>query len=248
MSKKESKLSQILAIEKGVKQRVYAATTEAHKLNQKASGFNGFSKVYAPSDEDGEPQPDENVLVQRTVTDSISEYKELVGDLMDVTLTKDAANRNAVADLVVDGAVIAKDVPATNLLFLEKQLNDVKAFVEALPVLDPASSWANDPNTGLFKSSPEKTNRTKKVQKPVVLHAPTDKHPAQTQMITEDCVVGSYTMTKMSGAMPAPEKKAILRRVDSLLRAVQKAREEANTVDAPRVVIGAPLFNFLFKS
>ena len=35
----------------------------------------------------------------------------------------------AKADLVVDGVTLAKDLPVTYLLFLEKQLTELKAFV-----------------------------------------------------------------------------------------------------------------------
>ena len=137
--------------------------------------------------------------------------------------------------------------PATNLLFLEKQLTDVKTFVGNLPELDPSESWTFDANASLFKSEPTRSNRTKKVQKAIVLYDATEKHPAQTQLITEDTVVGVYTQTKMSGAVPLPQKRAMLNRIDELLRAVQKAREEANAVVAADQRIGAAVFHFLLN-
>ncbi|HEX5084517.1 MAG TPA: hypothetical protein VFY40_20945 [Blastocatellia bacterium] len=39
-----SKLNQIVAIEKGVKSRVYGEITEMRKLSQKPDLFSGFSK------------------------------------------------------------------------------------------------------------------------------------------------------------------------------------------------------------
>ena len=47
------KLNQILAIEKGIKTRVYADFTELHQATQKPALMNGFHKAYQPRDEDG---------------------------------------------------------------------------------------------------------------------------------------------------------------------------------------------------
>jgi hypothetical protein len=119
--------------------------------------------------------------------------------------------------------------------------------VSNLPELDPAESWTFDENASLYKSEPTRSNRTKKVQKAIVLYDATEKHPAQTQLITEDTVVGVYTQTKMSGALPLPQKRAMLSRIDELLRAVQKAREEANAVVAAEQKIGAAVFRYILN-
>jgi hypothetical protein len=42
------KLNQIIAIEKGVKSRVYSRITELHKLAQKIDPYNGFAKNFRP--------------------------------------------------------------------------------------------------------------------------------------------------------------------------------------------------------
>ncbi len=243
-----TKLNQVLAVEKGIKQRAYGLLTEVNKAVQKSASFNGFSKIYQPNDGDAETLPPETVRVQNTSADMLSEVQKALVELFDITLTKDVANLSAVADIKLDnGTVIASNVPATNLLFLEKQLTDIKTIVGNLPELDAAESWTLDVNANLFKSEPTRSNRTKKVQKAIVLYDATEKHPAQTQLITEDTIVGVYTQTKMSGAVPLPQKRAMLNRVDELLRAVQKAREEANAVVAVDQRIGSAIFNFLLN-
>ena len=121
----------------------------------------------------------------------------------------------------------------------------MKTFIGNLPELDPAESWTFDENASLYKSEPTRSNRTKKAQKAIVLYDATEKHPAQTQLITEDTIVGVYTQTKMSGALPLPQKRTMLAKVDELLRAVQKAREEANAVVAEDQHIGAAVFAFI---
>lgn len=52
-----AKLNQIIAIEKGVKARVYGELTGLNKAVQKPELFNGFAKAYQKKDEDGEDLP-----------------------------------------------------------------------------------------------------------------------------------------------------------------------------------------------
>lgn len=239
------KLNQVVASEKSIKTRAYEGLTGLHRLSQKADMFTGFSKSYRKKDEDGEDFPAENKKVQANSETLLTAMGETLEDLFNVTASKDYANCVAKADVVVNGTVLLSGVPATYLLFLEKQLNDVHKFVETLPVLDESDNWTKDVNSGLYKTSESSTHRTKKVQKPIVLYAATERHPAQTQLITEDVVVGYWNTVKHSGAMPAPRKKELLDRVNSLSVAVKHAREQANMVDAAPVSTAKEIFGFL---
>jgi hypothetical protein len=86
-----------------------------------------------------------------------------------------------VADVVVDGVVLATAVPVTHLLFLDKQLSDMRTFIAKLPVLDPAKEWQYDPNKGMYTTKfPEQRIKTRKVHKSLVKiepgpHSPGDK-------------------------------------------------------------------------
>jgi hypothetical protein len=243
-----AKLNQILAVEKGLKNSSHDTHGVAYQTAQKPQLFNGFAKKYEPKTEGSETYPPETQRVQFTARDLLTNVEKELVSFYDVTLTKDKANCNAKADIVVDGQVIAKDIPATHLLFLEKHLGEVKNFVAALPVLDPAESWKFDENASLYKSEATKTHRTKKIQKAIVLHPPTVQHPAQTQLITEDEVVGYWDTVKSSGALPLAEKQGLVDRVEALLRSVQKAREAANAVEAPDQHIGKSLFNYIIRN
>ena len=240
-----AKLNQIIAIEKGVKSRSYSEIGELHKANQKADLFNGFSKTYQKKDEAGEELPPERKKVQFTVANTLKALEKTSSDLYEVTARKDWTNSSAVANVVVDEKPILVDVPVTYLLFLEKQLTDLRTFVDNLPVLDEAETWKKD-SSGLYKSEAVSTHRTKQVQKPIVLYNATEQHPAQTQLITEDIIAGHWIMEKHSGAIPAPEKQHLTEKVDKLLLAVKEAREAANNIDeiaSPDV--GAAIFNYL---
>jgi Mg2+ and Co2+ transporter CorA len=242
---KEYKLNQIIAIEKGVKSRTYGDITNLHKLNQKADLFNGFNKNYQPKDEEGEKLPPETKKVTMRADESLNALNKSLTELFDITLTKDMANTQAIAQLKIGDSIV--DAPATFLLFLEKQIADIRTFVNNLPVLDSAEDWNKDDNTGLYKTSPTLTHRTKKVQRPLVLYDATDKHPAQTQLIVEDITVGYWNVIKQSGAIPENRKKEILERIEELTKQVKSAREKANMVDAENKEIGYTLFSYLFK-
>lgn len=222
------KLNQIVAIEKGVKGRVYGEISEMHKLSQKPDLFSGFSKQYRKKDEDGEDYPPEQKRVQ-------------------VTATKDWANCRAVADVEVDGIVLIAGAPVPFLLFLEKQITDLHTLIDKLPILDEADDWTRNDGTGLFKTTPIATHRTRKVQKPIVLYDATKEHPAQTQLITEDIVVGYWDTVKHSGALPSTRKKELLARIEKLSQAVKFAREKANSIDAETVSVGKPIFDYLLQ-
>lgn len=239
------KLNQVLAVERNVKSRVYSELTELHKAAQKPSLFEGFFRNYTPKSDDGETQPPEKQLVQKRGEEVLRSLARLLTEQVDVILTKDSANQAARSDIVVGGKVLAKDVPATTLLALEKQLNDVSTFVEKLPVLDPSHRWSFDDALGLWQSEPQLTSRTKKVQKALVLLAPTDKHPGQATQIVEDEIVGTWTAVKQSGAIKASDKEAMLERIQKLQKAVKFAREAANAVEAPDRHVGEALFDYV---
>ncbi|MCE9577024.1 MAG: hypothetical protein K8W52_28010 [Deltaproteobacteria bacterium] len=240
------KLNQILAIEKGIKTRVYADFTELHQATQKPALMNGFHKAYQPRDEDGETYPSESQKVQHNATEVLEKVAAGLTELFDITAIKDYANCTARADVVVDGRALIKDVPATYLLFLEKQLSDLHTFVAKMAELDPGSDWNVDPGTGLFKTEPTATQRTKKLQRPIVLYDATEHHPAQTQLITEDVIAGQWVTIKYSGAIPAPRKKQLLNRIEKLTNAVKFAREQANGVETTEQKVGRHVFDYLF--
>lgn len=240
-----TKLNQVIAIEKGIKSREHAEVSRLYKLVQRPAVFDGLIKEYKPKDENGETYPTERQRVQETVSNVLKTLSQNKAELFDVTAQKDFANMYAKADVVVNGETIVPNAPVPFLLFLEKQLTDLRTLVTALPVLDEAEDWTADLNSGLYKTGITARNSTKKVQKPLVLYPATDKHPAQTQLITEDVTVGVWEQVKQSGAMPKPERDALLDRVETLLNAVKFARESANDTEAPRVNVGASIFGFL---
>jgi hypothetical protein len=245
-----SKLHQITAVLKGVKARTYAEVSALHKDAQKVEPYNGFAKTFRKKDEDGEDYPPESKKVTLVAADVLRRVARIQTEVFDMTAQQDWANMKAKADVVVDGQVLLSDVPVTYLLFLEKQLTDVRTFVDKMPTLDENKDWNSDPNSNLVKTERVSTFKTKKVQRPIVKYDAVirDGHalPAQTEMITEDILVGWWDTTFQSGALSVPRKELLLSRIDTLIRAVKFAREAANDQEVEERPIGARVFGYLF--
>ncbi len=241
-----ARLNQIIAIEKGIKSKSHADLTTLHQAVQKPQLLSGISRVYQPRDEEGEKFPSESTKVQLTATEVLKAAKNALSNLFDITATKDATNCIAKADVVVDGKVLLTSVPATYLLFLEKQLVDLITFVKKLPTLDPSENWVKDVASGGFATEPTLTVKTKKVMRNHVKVEATEKFPAQVDVYSEDVVVGQWRTTKFSGALPASEVTAMLERTEKLQLAVKFAREEANNVSVTEVKAGAAILGYIF--
>jgi hypothetical protein len=241
----KTKLHQVIAIEKSNKKQSLDDITEVYKTFQKPKLFSGFVKQYTPTNEEGLHIPDERQRVQFHVEPLLARVAETMTAMIDLTARKDWANTNAAADVVVDGETLISDAPATFLLFLEKQLKDLKDQVEKIPELDPAHDWEHDKNTGVWKSKPVSSHRTQKVHTPIVKYDATPEHPAQTEMIIEDQIVGHWKTTRLSGAIQSPRKALLKKRVRKLMDAVKMARAKANECEAEKCEAAKPLFDYL---
>jgi len=239
------KLNQVIAIEKGTKNHALSGITTIYHTFQKPALFEGFAKTYRPIDEEGQRFPDETKRVQMRADALLDQVATALSELMNVTAAKDWGNTTAKSDVVVDGEVLLHDVPATFLLFLEKQLSNMQAEISRLPELDPAHAWQHDDNTGLWRSSPVESTRPKKVHKVIVLHPPTKEHPAQTQLVQEDQVVGHWTTVQLSGAIQTPRKEKLMQRIRKLIDAVKMAREAANETVVEKREVAEPIFRYL---
>jgi hypothetical protein len=242
---KVTQLNQIIAIEKGVKGKAQRAVTDLYHEAQKTQLFGGISRTYRPKDDAGDMLPPESTLVQLKADVFLEKLGDDLTRLFDVTATKETANTTAKADVLIDGDVLLKGVPVTYLLFLEKQLTDVRTFISKLPTLDPAVQWHWDSAVGAWATDAVETHRSKKVPRVLVKAAATDKHPAQVDVWQEDVIDGYWSTIKFSGALPVDRVNQLLERVDKLSDAVKFAREAANSVPVTDVKIGDIVFGYL---
>lgn len=244
-SRGNTTLAQLIAIEGGTRTRVDALFTSAYHTLQKAAPLSGIARNYVPSDDDGERLPSESTLVQVRADEVTASVAEGLTRLFDVTITKDAANCIARADIVIDGAVLIADVPLTFLLTLEKKLVDLRTYLSKLPVLDIAERWEYDRSADAWATPIVETTRTKKIPRNHVKAPATDKHPAQVEIYTEDVIVGRWATTKFSGAIQTSRRNELVVRVEKLIDAVRFAREAANTTPVTDIHVGETIFGFL---
>lgn len=244
------KLHQVVALVKSRKERFKTIITQAHQMTQKASLFVGMNRVYKPVIDGGIVKPSENQALQANVPDLISQLREPFIDAFDTVLAQDMGNMSAKADVSVSyggKSVSLAAVPATYLLFLEKQATDLITFINGLPVLDVTETWnQNSSNPNVYEARPTESHTTAKVQEPLVLIQPTKEHPGKAEIVTKDIVVGVWTTTKVSGAITLDRKRAMLARATKLLEAVKTAREEANRGDVTSTPVAEKIFDFVF--
>lgn len=243
-----TELHQILAVRDSAKSTADKTINAAYKTIQKAEPFGGIRRTHQPFDDQEQPLPAEYKHVQVQAESLIRDFNRAMCRLFDVTAAVDYTNQSATADVVLpDGTVLIHDAPATYLIFLEKQLIDVRTFIEKLPTLDPAIEWNQPEAPGApFTSVPVQTNSTKKVLRNHNVAPATDKHAAQVQVYQEDVAWGRWTTVKLSGALPPAEVAGMQARVSVLIEAVKLARGKANTqqVDDPKP--GNALLSYVF--
>jgi hypothetical protein len=239
------KLNQIIALVSGKKSRTESAVTQVYHKLQKPDFFGGFDKTYQSRDENGVQYPGESKRLQWRAEDLLKEAVGSWSSLFDAVATLDKSNCTAVADVKVGETVVLTEVPATHLLFLEKQLVNIRTALQALPVLDPTKEWKYSEETACYKSQPIQRTKTKKIPKFTVAYEATKEHPAQIDKDHEDVVEGFWTTVEFAGAVSETRRTALLARVDQLVEAVKCAREQANMTEITTLETGKPIFDFL---
>lgn len=243
-----TQLNQIVAVVSGFASRSTSTFTEAKKALAREELFNGMHRVYEPKDELGDTLPGETQVIQRYVPRELARVSHDITQHWDAALTRDIGNMGAKANIEVDEVVIARDLPVPFLLFLGNQLSEIRALFEKLPVLDPSRVWSKDANeVDGYRTEPTETVRSTKTVKPLVLHPPTDKHPAQVATVEEQTAVGKWLATQVSGAVTEQRKRELILRVEELQAAVRQAVEVANGTDVDQQHIGEHVFGWLLK-
>lgn len=237
----------------GVKARAKREETDAYHDLKRPTLFNGFTKTYTPLDEEnGDKFPPESEILQRNVEDVLDGLVGTLAKSIDTQTAVDATNGNTTATLVIarngDEEIVIEKIPVVTLLWLEKQLDNLKALVTAAPELNPTKEWIYNENDGVYVTAPRTSIKTKKVAVPIVLYPATDRHPAQVHVDNQDTTIGHWTTVDRSGAMPATRKRELLTRISELKDAVKTARETANaTAEVVEINYGRELLEHLLR-
>lgn len=247
-----SKLHELLAVDGNLKAQADKTRTELiGTFEKKQHHFTEKVQSYKPFEENASTVVEGQLDIQTTVSKELKWISDFIIKSLDVSYQVAEANTVARADVTLEnGSVLLSQVPATSLLELEKRAKEMHDFVAAIPTLDPAKGFRLDPDKGdgIYKAREDKKTRTKKTNKVLTLAPPTDKHPAQVQLVTEDVPVGEITVLEWSGLITTAAKGDMLSRVEDFARAVKKARSRANEVEIPKNEnkIGAKIVNYIF--
>jgi hypothetical protein len=244
-----NKLHELLAVEQDRKNKANEAIGEAKKFFTKNDPyFDGMVKKYVSLEEDAEQIPDERKELVKTVKQQLEETLQSVVAALDATISKEETNASntAKAELVV-GDVSFGTFSATTLLALESQLNRLADLYQALPTLDSTRKWEFDVQSGVFKTEEEVKFRSVKRPKVIIKYEATEKHPAQTELLSLDFQVGKYETTYFSGKVSISQKKEMTNRIEKLIEAVKIARAKANNVEVVNVKLGKKVFDYIHK-
>lgn len=244
----KAQLHEIIAVEAGLKQTAEKIIQEAKKtFSDKQGHFDGFSKTYEARDkEDDEKIIGETKHIVTTVPEKLEYVQDSLIRLFDCIGQKEKTNTLAKADIIIDGEVIEKDVPATVLLSMETQIKRVREVYSKALTLDPAKRWTPSTQEKNVWESDEVTQvRSRKEMVPVVKYEATQHHPAQVDMVGKDKQVGDWKTIFRSGAITPIKKSELLGRIDQMERAIKQARMRANTQEVEPFAIGKSIFSFI---
>jgi len=236
----------------GVSQGVRSSTEQWWKLVAAALKREellvGREKTYEVT-EGAVRKPDEVQRVQVNVENLLAEARGKLGRYFDVTATKDWANAgdtSARADVTVAGRVLLHDVPATFLLFLDKQLTELLADIRKIPVQSAAEDWLPSTETGIFRTAQQKTPTTTKTFRFEVVSPAEGMRPAQYEKIPHDVVTGHSTTVKFTSAPTPARSQELQDRIIALREAVQLAIHDANRAMAPDQHVSGAIFGYIF--
>jgi hypothetical protein len=248
-----TKLHELLAVQGSLSGQASKVRGDlAVTFDKKKHLFEGRKKTFQPLAEDAQPTVEDQQDIQSTVAGEIKWISTHLAKALDVAYHVDLANTAAKADIVAeDGTVLVKDIPATTLLQLEKRVTEWKDLIAAIQTLDPAKSFVPDKahGEGHFKARDVVKQRKVKTKKLYIKYEATDKHPAQTELVDEDVPTGTILEQEWSALITPAKKADLLDRVETLHRAVAKARSKANdhAIETKDHKIGVTLLEFVFQ-
>lgn len=247
----QPQLHQVLAVEgdlQGKAQKIIAETVKT--FTDKQHLFYGGIKRYEPYDAEDPGMPEELKEIDDTVPNKLRYALNTFVKYLDCIASKEATNAVATAPLVIGGQTIHEALPATLLLALENKLRGIRPVLEAMPTLTKGVEWKPDPDKGqdvFVTAREERKQRTVKEPKFRVLYQATKEHPAQIEKWQEAVAKGEFVTIQWSGNITSARKAEILERFDQVLRAVKKARMQANSTPVVETKIARQLFDYVVK-
>ncbi len=248
-----SKLHQVLAVERDLENQKKKIIGETRKVLGEHHLFNGMLKTLNMFDEGRKREEDGQSTSTQPTTDVMTRINYTIPFItrhLDCVFQKESTNTKAVADIIIDGDILMKDVPATMLLAMEREFTGYREIFQNIPVMQSGIEWAKDDTIAgnFFKTStPIKTQKVEKDIEYRVVVQPTKEHPAQIKEVPITKQVGEYTEYKWSGCVTLAKKADLLSRLEAFIQAVKKARARANAQEVQKVESTKSIFDWILR-
>ncbi len=243
-----AKLHEVLAVLATLAADAKAAIAEcATTFTHRADHFKGLTRTTVAFDDsraNAINKTEHKALVDTVENRLLFTLEERVAPHIDVMAARDATNQIAVADVIFRDSVILTGVPATTLLTLEAEAQQILELHKVIPTLEPGIAWELDPQQGdnvWVTKHPQQTNTTEKEKRVHVLAEATEKHPAQVQAYEKEVAIGKITATHYSGAITPAEKSARIKYWQDMVISIKTARQRANSAEVKQSHYGKTL-------
>jgi len=259
MAKKQHEL---LAYQTDIHNACLKITRETLALFDKSTSFDEMTKTYQAFTEGDKDIPEkESKLMTTTVMDRLEYTNKFIANAINVISTQEKTNTVAKADITIkddDGnkiATIAKDVPVSALLQLEKKFVDFRAVFDKIPTFNTETHWVKGINASGVEcyqiSEPVKTVRTRTEIITESFNPNPDQNsdkfklePREKKVTTP---VGEYTTMNKTGRISPRDKANMLERLDQVIKAIKSARSEANNTDIIEMNFGRDMMKYILN-
>lgn len=213
------KLHEILTLERSVKTRHLRALATFERNTKRVQNLTGQIIEEAALRVPGDPASgidDYQEVTNTTPTvpmleDQLRETMAVSLEWLTYSLTKKETNANnvIVGELVIEGVSLGR-FSGTTLLGIEHYYRKLRELVLAAPKLDHDERWHHDPKRNVYVSTSA--------------NEPISKLDESGQAV----IVGYRRTLKMSTKMSKAAARQYVARIDAIIAATQKARNEAN--------------------
>jgi len=233
-----------------------ASTTLAQLFNEaigtftkKAEHFSGQLRNYETEGEDDIQYDSEDTLVVTNTEDKLNYVLKAFTEAVDLNLTKENTNAEAVGTIEVDGNVWKENIPVNAILTAETHVKRLRDLILSVPTLEPKEKWikTKDNKPALYISDKKSRIKTKKVETFQTVAEATDKHPAQVEKVFNDVIAGRWETILLSGKIRPSTKSQMLKKVDNLSGVFQNAREAANNATVKDLKMGKMICDYVME-
>jgi len=179
-----------------------ASTTLAQLFNEaigtftkKAEHFSGQLRNYETEGEDDIQYDSEDTLVVTNTEDKLNYVLKAFTEAVDLNLTKENTNAEAVGTIEVDGNVWKENIPVNAILTAETHVKRLRDLILSVPTLEPKEKWVKtkDNKPALYLTAETHVKRLRDL----ILSVPT-LEPKEKWIKTKDNKPALYISDKKS--------------------------------------------------